>query len=340
MIAPDSDRIPLYTAPHELFHVIQNGYKTSADLLYVERRFWYEATAEWATHQYLEQTSQSDTNYASNLRTYLSAPMQGLEAFDDTVQRQYGVFIFGEYLQEHYGNSAVRRTWEFIETGNAADEAFKNLATEHSETLESLMDDYHEFVYRFEFIDPAEVTWRGILENGNTAGDDRSSLARPARDSSLFNPGQSDGDDVSIDPGGMAYIDLAPNGDLVGSFHVNVTRGNDDIMARLVSWGSYPADCEVQQLAFTDNHATATINLPLGCTFATLILSHVDPLSTFGTSAEWDAEFSATAGVVDDFNRSFTPAVAADTLSRWLSRILQRDDGAFPHCDSARGPRR
>ena len=60
--------------------------------------------------------------------------------------------------------------------------------------------------------------------------------------------------------------------------------------------------------------ATGDIALPVGCTFATLVLSHIDPLTFLGsTVVHWEAQFTEEAGVIDDFNRTFTPSNPTDS---------------------------
>ena len=95
------------TAAHEFFHAVQFGYD------YVEDGWLLEGTATWVedrvhddvddNHQYLDDSA-------------LANPYVPLDRARYGEQRQYGTFLFWEYLTEHLGASpgplVVRQVWE------------------------------------------------------------------------------------------------------------------------------------------------------------------------------------------------------------------------------------
>ncbi len=103
---PDSGA-PMYLAHHELFHVFQYqfvGLQTVGTALFshFEFRWWCEASAEWAAGYVTQRGAPGDvTQYTQNLASFFGRPNERINAFDNgTSGRQYGSFVFAEYLVE------------------------------------------------------------------------------------------------------------------------------------------------------------------------------------------------------------------------------------------------
>lgn len=115
-----------YLPRHELFHIMQYSYLHLDDVTNINVvNMWMEATAEWGAHQILRNDMaaphSSRIAYADSLGTFFDSPGRGLLAWDGFGGgRQYGAFIFAEYLDQRFGVDSVRRSWEHMGEGQAS----------------------------------------------------------------------------------------------------------------------------------------------------------------------------------------------------------------------------
>ena len=129
MIEIDNDQDSqgeVYLARHELFHFMQYGYVDLVDMAtsYQEQWFWMEATAEWAAHQAQIAGSQQValSEYYQNIGDYLGRPHLEFDhcecdfsgVIDGLRNREYGAFVFAEFLEERFDHDIIRQTWDGI----------------------------------------------------------------------------------------------------------------------------------------------------------------------------------------------------------------------------------
>ena len=145
---------------HEVFHTFQYRYISDFDLAtnLPTMNWWMEATAQWAAHHAMLASGQSliDTNgqneeplYASSLPDYLGAPSESLDAWAGFGGgRQYGAFIFAEYLSGKFGNQAVLDTWQHIGQGYLPVGAIEKTFTDYGTTTGVELPEYAKAVYQ------------------------------------------------------------------------------------------------------------------------------------------------------------------------------------------------
>jgi hypothetical protein len=132
-IVMDNHNSELYLPTHELFHTFQYRYIAVAKYLTPGRfeamNWWMEATAEWAAHRAMASTSMSftdlqghneRTDYDGKLPVFLGTPGRRLNDWTGLggQARQYGAFIFAEFLADDFGTTAILHTWQHIGNEN------------------------------------------------------------------------------------------------------------------------------------------------------------------------------------------------------------------------------
>lgn len=312
-----------YTAPHELFHVIQYDYRSAwddvlgpdvGDLLNLanegDRHSWYEATAQWANHQFTKFMRASghggfdpDDNWKGDLGTYFGS--SHLDVMSESPpplneNRQYAVSILAEYLDEafpeaqHPGFDPVKRSLELLAARQGPKEAIRNLVLEKAPSFSAFLKDYAQVSYQMSFSDQDLADWKAALADYSKpggrhpdpqdpyyTGSDAHGDDRPSRTLAPFVAGTATGE-VDLGELGMEYFDLDPqlNG-VSGLLTVRVQRQDDNVEVRLVGYRLInPADgtqgtvqCDVpKNPEFSNGEAVATIDLSSTCTFATLVL--------------------------------------------------------------------
>ncbi|MEV4454333.1 hypothetical protein [Microbispora sp. NPDC049633] len=115
-----------YLIRHELFHAVQYHYLPNLHFFgnIVSINWWMEATAEWAVNAVYRQVSPAEAGwgaYARTLDSFLAGPGGPESALNSSDglggSRQYGAFIFAQYLVERAGTTDfVRRTWEVMDS--------------------------------------------------------------------------------------------------------------------------------------------------------------------------------------------------------------------------------
>lgn len=304
---------PYYLARHELFHVFQEEYEsffTVSGLLFDSNvRWWMEATADWAAGvtSRLDGRWNTDT-YTQSLPSFFGRPSDALTTFDGgTSGRQYGSFVFAEYLVEQLGSpDVIKETWQQIgaDWGFAdAPTAIDAVARAHGSSLNQLLPDFaiSSYLYQIDYsLADLRTAWATRLDAlGLVTRHDDVGPARPARDRHDFS---SDGETqtayVSALPGGTAYVDLVPPVGGPGRFTVSligapspgpavgyaIPLSQDASGAPVVCWTG------VQQVDMTG--ASVDVTLPSGCRYVALVFAQSD-YQAQGASIAWVATWHA-----------------------------------------------
>ncbi|MEO3854402.1 hypothetical protein [Acrocarpospora sp. B8E8] len=215
-----------YLIRHELFHAVQYHYLPSLHFFghIPSINWWMEATAEWATDVVYRQANPAEAgwqHYARALKSVLAeagGPESALNASDGLGgSRQYGAFIFAEYLAERTGTvDFVRKTWEEMDDKLPL-EAIEQVLAGYGLNLITEVQGFAVANYRLTgkttdlsaFIGAADgyshahatTTWRGLL------GAD----ARPRRAAqSAMTWGGSASGSTRIWHGGASYLEFTP----------------------------------------------------------------------------------------------------------------------------------
>ena len=110
-LGPEASRA--VTAAHEFFHAIQFGYDATED------RWLLEATATWMEERYADDV---DDNRQYLRYGQLGRPSTPLDSFDPAGAAQYGNWLFFELISQRFGDDAIRRIWNLVDSvGNAPD---------------------------------------------------------------------------------------------------------------------------------------------------------------------------------------------------------------------------
>ena len=98
------------TVAHEFFHAIQFAYNARS------LSWWHEATATW-----MEDVVYDDVNdYFQYTRFVLESPTVSLDSQPSLQDgHQYGACVYVHYLDQVFGRSAIRKTWEGLGEINA-----------------------------------------------------------------------------------------------------------------------------------------------------------------------------------------------------------------------------
>jgi Family of unknown function (DUF6055)/Bacterial Ig domain len=323
----------LTTVPaHELFHVFQYADYRSAfaiDNAYAERMFWYEATANWATYQYVLYRRQGDPafdadNYwAGNIDVFLATTQYALSD-PSGEQRQYGVSLLAHYLTETYPSSnLVRRTWELIAQGQAAKQAISNAVNELApSSYAAFLENFARRSYELDSSIPINSVIRPKLQTFGTrhpdpdpefTGATTNRRERPARHVVPLLADVQGAGQLDLGEQGMGYVDL----DLLmqgstGLLTVRAQRPDDNVQAQLVLYRYVdPADIEQGfvecgapiELTFVNGEALLnTVSVGSPCTLATLVFARSGPSSIWnvlGSHISWSASWTGSIGAVD-----------------------------------------
>ena len=305
-----------YLVRHELFHRVQYEYITLDDILasQQEDRVWMEGTAEWAAHQAEYAANEPDAGeYANQLADYLGRPEMRLSQPENVANpfgiglqpepndRQYGIFVLAEHLEDQYGTDAIRQSWVQREAGSFFEQAIENvtLASAAGDDLGDVLEALAPAAHRLVDIDADHPRWRQVLENaGNQAGfpdttgpgvDD----ARPARDRRVMGAGDHEVGVAELGEGGFKYIELDPIGTDPETINVDIRRDDDAVSAVVVTYQDYPTVCDTWPVAFQDDLAEFDIALEDGCDYALLVLVHADPLGAGAQHVGWSARLGS-----------------------------------------------
>lgn len=228
------------TPRHEVFHVHQYAYMKT-DVInkvgnFVPLQSWMEATAEWATHQSVRDEpapgfpDAERYDYAKNLVEFLGRPNLRLTHWDGFAQgRQYGGFIVAEFLEERFGPDVIRKVWENIASSDEGDPGIQ-LANTVEQLGSHIVNETIAFArasYQlcgeakgghpgdpwggvWHLTDPDIPAWCDLLDadSRTTKGDPFPKIPRPARQVVNLQESGTVSGDVTVYPGGSAYLDI------------------------------------------------------------------------------------------------------------------------------------
>ena len=286
-----------YLPRHELFHVFQYEFIDATTFIgqLSELNWWQEATAEWAAHKVVEELrSQGQIPlepdfYADQIRTYLQAPEQRLDAWDGFAGVvAYGVYVLPELLEEYVGETpaepdedVVRRIWGRISISNGPLDA---ITDELAGDLSVALADFAVANYLLNPSDPSlsyqdedASVWRDELNGGLTEGNPQLQAIgldadRPAR--TTFTDSFSE--NVDLYRGGTTYFELIPATPADG-VDVSVTAAEPGaFVAQILPMGIYPEPCgEVDRTFFLET-TTLQADLGDGCEYALVTVTNLD----------------------------------------------------------------
>lgn len=268
------------TARHEVFHVIQYAYKPPVTVEnlpgnVIPLQSWQETTAEWATHQAVKNDPNVPAShryaYAANIADFLGRPREALTQWDGLAKgRQYGGFIFAEFLEERFDADIIRQIWERIDTAENAHPAVMvaEAVAARGSTIISEMIAFGKASYQlcgevrgghsgdpwggfWHMSDPDIGAWCDILDRDSrtTARDPFSNIPRPASTVvQLSGDGRASGE-VTVHPGGSAYVDIAvPGPTTTGAWQswlvgvkANVEQQVGRVQLTVIKWSDFPS---------------------------------------------------------------------------------------------------
>lgn len=306
-----------YLPSHEIFHQIQYNYFSVFDFTLVQLpwggwkakaeldsiRWYMEASAEWASHKWLESIGSDIRTYANDIDVFLAEPHRDLArvSWTNPSGPQYGAFIVPEYLQQRGGVSLVREVWEEVDAGSdlfksphvysAMDRALD--ARGFGQVGDNSLDMWRTF-YDLDFAPgiaapDAVQDWRDryLWARPATSGDIGaiSVEGRMARISDASNddpPGDaaillSDGDvasigDIDLDTFGGAVVEIRP--DEPGIVYLEIDLDNRtavDIRA-LDSYGG--AECATATETMVGGRLEAVVPFDAGCHYVAVIFAN------------------------------------------------------------------
>jgi hypothetical protein len=342
------------TPRHELFHLIQYEYVALDQIAgQIGVWAWLEATAEWAAHQSSRSTdnvgytgNEVDSSYFDRIGAVLSRPNWWALAFEDsasllnpyrTQQRQYGMFVLAEHLEENLNQpdpetTVIERTWELIGAGASAPSAIEQVVDEHGPADWDLADELADFhVDNFVLVDQS-----GFGYSDSDAAAWRNRLSPALENSSILNlPGfrplavlhNFDSVGEAWDPtmeerpfvvaGGSVYAEMdlldeddnPIDGDLIVS-----APAIADLAYSIVLFDGHPTICAAQPLEARVDEGpgmAGTLRVPLLelCDSAVLVMSHTGLVPGLfgglepgflgnGTRVDWSASIAPSGNLL------------------------------------------
>ncbi|WP_199547197.1 hypothetical protein [Streptomyces sp. N35] len=307
-----------YLPRHELFHSMQYKY-VGWSLIWNMRSLnaWMEATAEWGAHQAVAADPAvpygSRYIYANDLDEFLARPEEELTKQDGFGGgRQYGAFIFAEFLDERFGADAVRHSWERIE-----DAWFPDGATE---IRDMITDDYDRDVHEefrvfgvanyqlcggstaadygsyWRYQDGDADDWCGAL--GTTGADGPLAVARPEHETiTLPADGKASGQ-WTVKGGGVHYVDLVGQADPSKLWNMAVRTMQDDdkrLTFTVVNWEKIPRRCFADDKSAREQDKTLDTRIGGSCNVVTLMISHGRP-GDDEEEGRWETKYTSLFG--------------------------------------------
>jgi hypothetical protein len=278
---------------------------------------WMETTAEWGAHQALQSDkavpAASRYDYANSLDTFFERPEDALTTWDGFGKsRQYGAFIFAEFLQERFGTDSIRHSWERI-----GDTWFPDGATQIKDMIE---DDYHRDVHEefrvfgvanyqlcggstpadygnyWRYQDPDVSEWCAQLHNNGS--DSTFSVARPKHQTvSLPADGKASGK-WTVKGGGVHYVDLVGQADpsKLWNMAAETTQDADKrLMFTVVNWEKIPRRCFVGDRSARAEDKTLDTRIGGSCNVVTLMFSHGRP-DKGEEEGRWETRYTSLFG--------------------------------------------
>jgi hypothetical protein len=325
-ILPQNGRA-FYLSRHELFHVFQFGYASPGLEPLTDNSWWFEATAEWAAHkasvgnvhQDRDANGQIFISYDNAIGGYLDSPTMPLDHPEqEGMQREYGLFVLAEYLEDRYTDpDIIRRTWAGMESGLHADEAIRNEIQVLGESFGDVFEEFAQRVYAMDWPNEPDLPlWLAQLQldgSAATSGDGTDPRPRPARTNVPLALNTPQSGQVTIQPGGFAVLELVPTVLGLGRITVEVAQDPDrDLRALLLPISTLPNVCpgfspipiafDPDGVAYGEGPGTAP------CEYLAVIITHGDPFGGGDETVQYTVEYSDRT-TFDDFDR---PAVVGE----------------------------
>ncbi|MGW4041890.1 hypothetical protein [Streptomyces sp. NPDC004721] len=307
-----------YLPRHELFHSMQYKY-VGWRLVFNMRSLnaWMEATAEWGAHQALAPDPAVPTasryDYARNLPKFFERPEEEPTKQDGFgTGRQYGAFIFAEFLDERFGQDAIRHSWERI--GGAW---FPDGATE---IRDMITDDYHRDVHEefrvfgvanyhlcggstaadygsyWRYQDGDVPQWCSALSGSGS--DATFPVARPKHETvALPADGKASGK-WTVKGGGVHYVDLVGQADPAKLWNMAVRTMQDDdkrLTFTVVNWDRIPRRCFADDKSAWEEDKTLDTRIGGACNVVTLMISHGRP-GEGEEEGRWETKYTSLFG--------------------------------------------
>lgn len=246
--------------------------------------WWQELTAEWAAHQ-VDKSNPSNSDrrlYASDLDVVLGAPHEAIDSRDRPGgDRQYGMFVLAEFIENRFGTEALVESWERIGQQEPPSQVLVTILDSYGAGYEEEIVNFRADTYQLApaiaaggslagligFSDPdinqttsdPDGSWRLELQRSvdtRVAGDANSTdpvvvnQARPLHLSQQVPAGSGQTSSTvtaALGAGGAVYADLEiPGGAARIELDFELPDAGlpaEDVTARLVFYDPYPAAC-------------------------------------------------------------------------------------------------
>ena len=261
---------------------------------------------------------------------------------------QYGMFIFGVYLEQLFGEDAIRETWD---RDGSWWQVIRDTAAgaQNPKTIEEVLVGFAEAAYLFDFDHETDfIEWRQVLNSeASLEGDDNfNPNPRPRIVETVPAGGVADGR-VDIEVGGFQAIEFQPENGAVGTLQISVFQDEHFALSTQLlrmerypdGWqtpnGPVPTVCDRVVLDFTptpdppgpptpapgappslqDRGArSASLVVNAECPYVTLLIAHQDPFGIDNRPVEYTATFIRDNVVLDDFSREYTASAGNETF--------------------------
>ena len=282
--------------------------------------------------------------------------------------REYGAFIFAEFLEEWGGDSAsfttgsepislapavIKDIWTRIGDGQSSLAAIDGAlaAMNPSSSFADALPAFTRANYLLNapgvdgtYRDPDTARWRELLgapQQVATRGDNPavspyfSNLPRPGRKliaiNDQFVTWQTP---TPLSPGGSAYLEFQAPMNSGQYWFKFTTPAGSPVTASIAAFSTYPTPCAAPTTLELTGVDTAVVYLPDECQRVTVMLAHVDPIG--GSSVSVQLLIAPTPGLVaDTFERSvFYGWGVASGGAQWKS---SQPDDTFGDVASGQG---
>jgi hypothetical protein len=113
------------TVAHELMHAVQFTYTVAEGCLFSGYKWWAEASATWIK-DYVYPEQQYDSLVHGYAPTFMNTPQKPLETVNGD-NRQYGGYLFAQYMAKQFDPALIRFAWETTEAAGQLDALSNNL---------------------------------------------------------------------------------------------------------------------------------------------------------------------------------------------------------------------
>jgi hypothetical protein len=278
------------TAAHEFFHAIQFAYYAPLDA-----GWWQELTATW-----MEDVMFDDVNdYYQYQPFFFESPETSLDEYPFSGLQPFAASIFGHYLEQTYGASTIRDTWESLGT--------------HTPTSYDISDVDVGLPGGFASVLPRFVVWNyltgsrhipGYYEEGAVYGEVNPRSITPVS-------GVSVGGSARVDHLASTYISIDTGG-LSGGLQIAISleSGSEYEIVMMLFRGGSPEVVRLQG----DEVTIANVSQYDEVVLAPISISTTGSNFDIGYSVLNSTSITSTSDRVGDFDRDGTVAFA-DFLS-------------------------